>query len=140
MSDDFDLKQLSVLVDIPVRAIRFYMQKGLVDRSVGARKTARYTTIHLEQLLLIKKWKEAGLSLNRIASLLNQGDISELPPMPQPKVGDVRVVSQVYLAEGIQLQIEPEKSGLDNKAIRSLVNNILTQINALQAQNKRNEK
>ena len=95
MSDDFDLKQLSVLVDIPVRAIRFYMQKGLVDRSIGAGKTARYTNTHLEQLLLIKKWKDAGLSIDRIADLLNKRDEQALPPVPQPKIGDVRVVSQV---------------------------------------------
>ena len=60
----------ATLVDLPKRTVRYYMQIGLVDRPEGLNRGAKYYARHLEQLLGIRKWQEAGLSLDRIRELL----------------------------------------------------------------------
>lgn len=61
--------------------------------------------LHLEQLLLIKKWTAAGLSLERIRGLLH----SEQAPVPPRAraVGSVeRCCSTLVVADGVDLVIE----------------------------------
>ena len=66
----YPLADLCVLADLPPRTVRYYVQIGLVDRPEGETRAARYGATQLEQLLLIKKWTAAGLSLDRIRELL----------------------------------------------------------------------
>ncbi|GAM73646.1 femC protein [Vibrio ishigakensis] len=77
----YSLQQLSELTELPVRTIRFYIQKELVDRPIGERKAAKYSEKHLEQCLKIKKWTDAGLSLSKVAEAM------ATPPsdVPTPK-------------------------------------------------------
>ena len=72
------LAELCALVDLPARTVRYYVQLGLVDRPVGETRAARYGARHLEQLLQIRRWSAAGLSLERIRELLH-GETPELP-------------------------------------------------------------
>ena len=62
----YALTDLCVLADLPQRTVRYYVQIGVVDRPEGETRAARYGSKHLEQLLLIKKWAAAGVSLDRI--------------------------------------------------------------------------
>jgi DNA-binding transcriptional MerR regulator len=112
------LEELSTLVDIPKRTVRFYVENGVVDRPEGAKKGAFYTQKHVEQLLEIKKWQKAGLSLERIKSLL--GDEAGGAPVPPPKQrqpGDVEVWSHIYIQDGVELRIEPKRSGLSPEQV-----------------------
>ena len=78
----FALDELAGLVDLPRRTVRYYIQIGLVDRPEGAGRGARYTTRHLDQLLEIRKWQRAGLSLERIRELLKpDADTASMPPV-----------------------------------------------------------
>ncbi len=120
----FTLDELISLVDLPKRTVRFYIQKGLVDRPEGPRRTATYTDRHLEQLLTIKKWQRAGLSLDRISQILRQEAEGELPPPPPKKAGDVEVWSRLHLHEGMELHIEPQKAGLTPEKVRQLAREI----------------
>ena len=62
----YPLSELCVLAGLPPRTVRYYIQIGLVDRPQGETRAARYGARHLEQLLQIKKWTAAGVSLERI--------------------------------------------------------------------------
>lgn len=107
------LVELSTLVDIPKRTVRFYVENGVVDRPEGVKKGAYYTQKHVEQLLEIKKWQKAGLSLERIKSLLDDKDrCAPVPPPKQRQPGDVDVWSHIYVQDGVELLIDPRKSGL----------------------------
>ena len=75
----YPLAELCVLADLPLRTVRYYVQIGLVDRPQGETRAARYGAKHLEQLLLIKKWTAAGLSLDRLRELLH-GAQAPVPP------------------------------------------------------------
>ena len=99
----YPLSDLCVLADLPPRTVRYYVQIGLVDRPQGETRAARYGTLHLEQLLLIKKWTAAGLSLERIRELLH-GEQAPVPPRTRA-IGSVEVRSHLMVADGVDLVI-----------------------------------
>lgn len=120
----FTLGELCTLVDLPRRTVRYYIQIGLVDRPEGAGRGARYSRRHLEQLLEIRKWQQAGLSLERIGELLAQ---SKAPPLPAPpqKTGSVAVKSHIRVATGIELVIDPRQAGLSPESLQKLVDAVI---------------
>jgi DNA-binding transcriptional MerR regulator len=132
----FSLDDLCSLSDTTKRTVRYYMQIGLVDGSIGSTKAAHYLPKHLEQLLTIRKLSDAGVSLERIRDVLS----GQPPPVPprnrQP--GSVEVRSHLYVAEGIELEISPERSGLSPEQIRALVRAVMTSYQDIQG--RKNEK
>ncbi len=108
----FDLEELSGLVNMPRRTVRYYIQIELVDRPVGVGRGAHYTTRHLNQLLEIQKWQKAGLSLDRIRELLSaEGENLTPPPLPRKK-GSVEVWTHVVIDDGVELTINPKRVNL----------------------------
>jgi len=135
----FTLEELCTLVEMSKRKIRFYIQKGLVERPEGIGKGASYTHQHLEQLLAIRKWKEAGLTLERIQDLLvdeNPETPSGRPiPPPRPKrPGSVEVWSHLHIADGVELHIEPQRSGLAPEQVRALCRVVLEQFKKIKTE------
>lgn len=119
--DRFSLDELCTLTDLPRRTVRFYIQEGLVDRPEGAKRGAYYTRTHLEQLLTIRKWQRAGVSLERIRELLASPENGEaLPPERPKRPGDVSVRSHVLLHRGVELVIDPDAAGLTPEQVRAL--------------------
>ena len=68
----FTLDELCTLSDTPRRTVRYYIQLGLVDRPIGETRAAHYGARHLEQLLKIRQFTEAGVSLDEIVRAVNQ--------------------------------------------------------------------
>ncbi|WP_237068372.1 MerR family transcriptional regulator [Microbulbifer guangxiensis] len=120
----FTLDELSALTDTPKRTVRYYIQRGLLERPMGEKRGAHYLQRHLEQLLEIRKWQAAGLSLERIAELL-AGDAGVEPPPPKRKPGDVEVWSHILLADGVELRINPVLAGLSPAQIRKLTEYVM---------------
>lgn len=123
LEPSYPLTDLCVLADLPVRTVRYYVQVGLVDRPEGETRAARYGGKHLEQLLLIKKWTAAGVSLDRIRELL-QGEIAPVPPR-QKAIGLVEVHSHLTVADGVELVIEPGRAGLSPEQVRHLIRGVM---------------
>ena len=119
------LDELCALVETPRRTVRFYIQSGLVDRPEGETKAARYTRAHLEQLLTIKKWQQAGLSLERIGELLAKPGVGVLPP-PRPRgPGTVEVWSHLVVTDGIEISVEPSRAGLSPEQVRKILRGVM---------------
>ena len=104
---------------LPRRTVRYYIQTGLVDRPQGVGKGAYYTQRHVEQLLQVRKWQLAGLSLQRIGELLRQPAEGPLPPTPR-RPGTVEVWSHLVVADGVELTVEPGRAGLGPEQVRAL--------------------
>lgn len=122
MESTFTLEQLSVLTDVPVRTIRYYIQLGLVDRHEGDRKHARYTQKHLDQILQTRGLADQGTPLERIKQLVH----GLTPPPPPPKTaGDISVISKVFVAAGVELHLEPQLAGLSPEKLRKFVRMVL---------------
>jgi len=126
----YNMKELSALIDMTPRTIRFYIQEGVVDKPHGQNKGAYYTHQHLQQLLTVKKYKEAGVSLERIAQIIHE----EGSPVVDYKIkpGNIEVISRIHLMDGVELTINPERSGLTQQEIRQLSRTILETIETLQ--------
>jgi DNA-binding transcriptional MerR regulator len=107
------------------RTVRYYMQLGLVDRPVGETRAAHYTSKHLEQLLQIRKLADAGVSLERIREVLSGGESPVPDRVRQP--GAISVLSHVFIAPGVELQIDPQAAGLSPEQLRAFVRTVLTE-------------
>jgi DNA-binding transcriptional MerR regulator len=124
--EKFSLDELCSLVDIPKRTVRFYIQNDLVDRPEGAMRGSYYVRRHLDQLLEIQKWQNAGLSLERIKELLAGGEgEGPLPPLHRRKPGDVEVWSHMVIRDGVELNVEPQQADLTPVQIRKLSRGVL---------------
>ena len=123
MNPSYPLSELCALVDLPVRTVRYYVQQGLVDRPQGETRAARYSQQHVDQLLVIKKWSAAGLSLDRIRELLAGTE----PSVPQRKrrPGSVEVASHLYVADGLEILIEPGRAGLTPEQVRQFAKGVM---------------
>jgi DNA-binding transcriptional MerR regulator len=117
----FSIDDLAALAELPRRTVRYYIQVGLVDRPVGLGKGAHYTQRHLDQLLQVRKWQLAGLSLERIGELLRQPDAADgalLPPAPR-RAGTVEVWSHLVVADGVEVVLEPGRAALSPEQVRA---------------------
>ena len=125
MDPVFTLDELCTLADCPKRTVRYYVQLGLVDRPVGETRAARYGRSHLEQLLQIRKLTESGVSLERIRDVLG-GNAPPVPPKARAP-GSVQVRSHVWVAPGVELQIDPQEAGLPPEDLHSFVQAVMSQ-------------
>ncbi len=114
---NISLQQLSEQTGIPERTIRFYIQKGLLARPEGDRRGAFYTESHLGELLRIRQWQEAGLSLDAISNLLQAKNEAPLSPS---RPGSIEVRSHLIIADGLELMVAAERAGLTQTQLRKL--------------------
>lgn len=117
----FSLQQLGEKTDVPERSIRFYIQKGLLPRPHGGTRGAFYTEDHLAELLRIRQWQEAGLSLDAIFDLLAA---KHEAPVAPARAGAIEVRSHLIIADGVELQVAPERARLSQAQLRQLFNTI----------------
>ena len=103
--------------------MRYYIQVGLLDRPLGETRAARYTGRHVEQLLQVRKWADAGVSLERIRELLH-GAPPPVPPRPRGS-GTVEVWSHLVVADGIEITLEPGRAGLTPEQARAFFKGVL---------------
>ena len=118
------LDELATLTGLSARTVRYYIAQGLVDRPEGAKRGSYYTQRHVEQVLLIRRWSEAGLSLERIRELV--AGAPEDPPRRSVAPGSVEVWSRTTLADGLEVHIEPGRAGLAPEQVRALVHGLTT--------------
>lgn len=121
------LQDISKLTGLPVRTIRYYIQKDLVDKPEGARKTASYSQSHLEQLMTVKRLSESGLSLAAIAKVMN-GSQAPIAQHSDLQPGQIRAVSQVHICSGVELSIDPLACDLDSQQLRQLTEKLINTV------------
>lgn len=118
----YSIHDLATLASVPTRTVRFYIAQGLMDRPHGAKRGAWYEERHLQQLLLIRRWTDAGLSLERVREL-QAGSPEEAPPRPV-KPGMVEVWSRITLADGVEVQLEPGRAGMTPEQVRAFIQEV----------------
>ena len=118
----FSIDELSTLAGVTPRTVRYYLAEGLVDRPEGEKRGAHYLRRHLEQLLLIRRWTDAGLSLDRVRELIDGAPEDPAPRRAPP--GSVEVWSRVTVADGLEVHVEPGRAGLTPDQARSLIRGI----------------
>ena len=120
------------MTDVPKRTIRYYIQLGLLDRPIGETRAAHYTQAHLDQLLRVKALSAAGVSLDRVRQVLSGEPAPIATPARQP--GSVQVRSHLFVAPGVEIQIDPEESGLSPERLRAFVRAVMSEWERLNEQ------
>ncbi len=121
----FSLQELCSLVDLPPRTVRYYIQMELLARPEGdSARGAYYTDEHVERLLAVRKWKDAGLSLERIAEILSGTPDESIPAAPR-RPGEVEVWSRIHLTDGVEVHINPTRAGLTPEQVRKLSSDLI---------------
>ncbi len=134
----YSIDELASLAEMSRRTVRFYIQEGLLDRPVGEKRAAHYTSRHLDQLLTIRKWQQAGLSLDRIREILTTPPSGLLPP-PKPRgAGTVEVWSHLVVADGLEITLEPGRSGLSPEQVRAFFRGAMALYEHIRHENKDN--
>lgn len=118
----YSIDELSTLAGVTPRTVRYYIAQGLLDRPEGEKRGAHYLRRHLEQLLLTRRWTDAGLGLDRIREL--QAGAPEDPPRRAAPPGSVEVWSRVTVTDGLEVHVEPGRAGLAPEQMRALVRGI----------------
>lgn len=121
-SERHSIDELSALAGVTPRTVRYYIAQGLLDRPEGAKRGAYYERRHVEQLLLIRRWTDAGLSLDRVRELL-AGAPEDPPRRPAPP-GSVEVWSRMTVADGLEVHLEPGRAGLSPEQVRAFVRGV----------------
>ena len=122
----FTLDELASLVELPRRTVRYYIQIGLIDRPGGVGRGAHYNKRHLEQLIEIRKWQDAGLSLDRIRELLTVDESSgPIPPLKPRQKGSLEVHSHLLIDKGVELVIDPSRSELSPEDARKFADGVM---------------
>lgn len=134
----YSFDELCTMVELPSRTVRYYIQLGLVDRPDGANRGARYGARHIEQLLTIRKWQSAGLSLERIRELLEAPDANAPPPRKRG-VGTVEVWSHLLVADGVELHVESGVAGLSPEELHEFYRDVMAQFEAIRARRNQNQ-
>jgi DNA-binding transcriptional MerR regulator len=130
----FTLDELAALAELPRRTVRYYVQIGLLDRPTGAGRGAHYGPRHLEQLLAIRRWQQAGLSLERIRELIApDGEAAAVPPRPRQR-GSVEVWSHVVIDDGVELTLDPKRAGLTPEQVRALAKGVVELIDRVRSE------
>lgn len=132
----FSLEEIAALAELPRRTVRYYIQTGLVDRPQGVGKGASYTERHVEQLLQIRKWQLAGLSLERIGEILKHQESGVLPPTPR-RPGSVEVWSHLVVADGVEVVLEPARAQLTPEQVREFFRAVTRAYEAVQSGKER---
>ena len=121
----YSIDELAALAELPRRTVRYYIQQGLVAAPIGEKRAAYYTPRHLEQLLTIRKWQHAGLSLDRIREILGgQGERALPPPRPRGP-GTVEVWSHLVVVDGLEMTLEPSRAGLTPEEVRKFFRGVM---------------
>jgi DNA-binding transcriptional MerR regulator len=120
----YTLDDLCSLVDLPKRTLRYYVQIGLVDRPEGETRAARYGPRHLDQCLTIRKWTQAGLSLERVRELLATG--GQTVPEKRRQPGTVEVWSHFIVADGVEVTLNPERANLRPEQVRAFLADVMS--------------
>ena len=138
--EKYTFNELCTLVELPIRTVRFYIQKNLVSPPEGSRKGAYYTQKHLEELLAIRKWQRAGLSLERIRELLFDGtaEPGQMPPPQGRRPGDLEVWSKLFVKEGVEIHLEPKMAGMSPEQVREFCRRVMALADELSGGNDEN--
>ena len=128
-TEQLGIGELADAAGISRRAVRFYVQQGLIPPPAGKGRGAHYDASHLERLRKVLELQEAGYSLDAIGRLL-EGKNVEAPIAPaRPAIRaslSAELWTRVKVMEGVEIHFDarrhqPEVEKLLNlrEAIRS---------------------
>lgn len=112
-----DLCRLSGLTR---RTVRFYIQKGLLEKPFGEKKGAWYSQEHLERLARIRQLSASGLSLDAVARQLDESD-GDGEDATASMPGAVSVKSHITVMRGLEVVVSPDLAQMRPEQLRKFI-------------------
>jgi DNA-binding transcriptional MerR regulator len=122
-SGTLSIGELADAAGLSRRAIRFYVQRGLLPPPLSVGRGRHYDDTHLARLRRIADLQSTGYSLDAIARLLEGHAVDPPPPAPanRPRV---RLAAELWtrlrLAEGLELHLDATRFNPDAQQLLAL--------------------
>ena len=116
MSEAWSIADLADAAGLSRRAIRFYVQQGLLPPPNGAGRGAHYDASHLERLRRIAELQAAGHSLDAIRRIVEGKDAPPpVPPLPAGAPGkwSAELWTRLRIAEGVEVSFDTGRQAID---------------------------
>jgi DNA-binding transcriptional MerR regulator len=128
------INELADAAGLTRRAVRFYVQQGLLPPPLGAGRGSYYEAEHLERLRRILDLQAAGHSLDAIRRILVDGEHPPPHPTPHARRGQAaaklsaELWTRLRLASGVELHFDATQYNPDvaqlmelREAVRSIL-------------------
>lgn len=107
--DRYAIDELADLAGVSRRTVRYYVQEGLLPAPLGVGRGRHYDAVHLERLLQVRAWQEAGRSLDDIRRLLGRGGSPHQASRPAAGAWAAHVERTIWrrltLGAGLELHV-----------------------------------
>ncbi len=110
--------ELAEAAGISRRAVRFYVQRGLLHPPQGKGRGSAYDRSHLERLRRIQALQQAGHPLEAIAKILETGQRPPSPPSserrpPSRSTLTAELWTRLRLLDGVELHLDATRFNPD---------------------------
>jgi len=121
-SPRYGIDELADLGGVSRRAVRYYVQEGLIPAPFGVGRGDHYGAAHLQALLRVKALQEAGHTLDEIRrpAARRQPAAVAPPAAPTPPPPPIEAWRRISLAPGVELHIAHNRRLPSAAALRSL--------------------
>lgn len=128
----YNIADLAAAAGVTARAVRFYVQQGLLPAPTGVGRGDHYTDAHYRRLLQIQQLQRAGYSLAAIRTIAAavEAEAAPLPPVVAGKAptgsagrqGEVSatLVSRVTLLPGVTVEFDATRFQPDAQGLAAL--------------------
>jgi DNA-binding transcriptional MerR regulator len=110
ISEELSIGDLADAAGLSRRAVRFYVQQGLLQPPLGRGRGRHYDRSHLDRLRRIGELQQAGHSLEAIRRILEGGKAEPIPAPDRRPRSRAAVSSglwtRVSLADGVELHVD----------------------------------
>jgi DNA-binding transcriptional MerR regulator len=104
----YNIDELADLGGVSRRTVRYYVQEGLLPSPLGVGRGRHYGRPHLDRLLEVKAWQEAGLSLDDIRARRRPQSGGGKPAPGLSQIVPRSTWRRLTLAPGVELHVAHE--------------------------------
>jgi len=123
-----DIGELADAAGLTRRAIRFYVQRGLLPAPLGVGRGRHYDPSHLDRLRRLQELQAAGHSLDAIGRILANGGGTASAPLPSPPEPPRRAKptlsaelwTRLRVGEGVELHFDATRHHPDVEQLSAL--------------------
>lgn len=123
-----DIGELADAAGLTRRAIRFYVQRGLLPAPLGVGRGRHYDWSHLDRLRRLQALQSAGHSLDAIKQIFVDGSATVSAPLPSPPESGRRAKptlsaelwTRLRVAQGVELHFDASRHQPDVEQLRAL--------------------